>query len=88
MDFTNFDQMNQMIAAASGMLSHTLLWVLGGLVLGLIVCSIGGAVGQCWREARPSQPRRQAHQPRISPASAGWAKSGNAQQAFTAGVCA
>ena len=37
MDFTNFDQMNQMISMASGMLSQTLLWVMGGLVLGLCV---------------------------------------------------
>lgn len=52
MEFTNFEQMNQMITMASGMLSQTLWWVLSGLVLGLSVCSIGGALGQCWLEAR------------------------------------
>jgi hypothetical protein len=61
MDFTNFDQMNQMIAAASGMLSQTLLWILGGLVLGLGVCSLGGVLGQCWLEVRQPQARRSPH---------------------------
>lgn len=62
MEFTNFDQMNQMIAVASGMLNQTLLWLLSGLALGLSVCSLGGALAQCWQEARPPQRRKPARQ--------------------------
>ncbi len=82
MDFTNFDQMNQVIATASGMLSQTLWWVLSGLVLGLSVCSIGGALGQGWREAR--QPRRRVQSQRQFIAR----KSATAQKALQPRVCA
>ncbi len=65
MEFTSFDQMNQMIAAASGMLSQTLLWVLSGLVLGLSLCSVGGSLLLSFKDTRQAQSLRQ---PSLAPA--------------------
>ncbi len=57
MEFTSFDQMNQMIAAASGCLTQTLLWVMCGLALGLSVCSLGGTLLLGWRDKWQAQCR-------------------------------
>lgn len=86
MDFTNFDQMNQMISAASQLLTQTLLWVLSGLVVGLSLCSIGGALGQGWREARQAKTRSQ-NKTRVLTTSTNFAKPGNTQPMFQPGIC-
>ena len=74
MEFTNFDQMNQMIATASGLLTQTLLWVLCGLALGLSVCSLGGTLWLSWRDKRQAAAKRAPAATLAPPRSAYWVR--------------